>query len=178
MKTGLLSSERIVLESLGLRFKNLDELHEDTGLEKKLLVSITRNLILMALVKFQKGYYSIEESQRHNWERSATTTESIKREVSDVFVQLMNAHFKNKKAIVEREVQQKNCLKLRKVWLSPKEEKLLNVFFHDIERFLEETERLHGDSGRICERRVIIWGHSTYGELLTDELSSLGVNAS
>jgi hypothetical protein len=67
MKDSLLIIERIVIESISKKDKNIYELVNDTKLNQELLQKILPNLLMKNLIRYQRGIYSIEKTMALKW---------------------------------------------------------------------------------------------------------------
>ena len=86
----------------------------------------------------------------------------------------MNHYFAEMKAKEERlsEVD----LKVRKVWLTTSEEKILNSYIKNNESFIkniEDERKRRPIKERLCEKKVFIWGQSDYSHLARGVLEAV-----
>lgn len=173
MKNGLLIVERIVVESLSKKEKNLKELEIDTNLEHGLLLNIIPNLMMQNIVLYNKGIYSLEKEQSFLWLKSVNDKENIKEEVKELFVSLVNQYFK--KDLAENKAQTPH-LKVQKMWLTRDEEIILKSHMATLEGFFQgiKDARLKNPiKGKTCEERVVIWGFSQYSDLVEGILKAV-----
>ena len=61
MNDGLLIIERIIIESLSKKERNIEEIILDTNLEHSLLLNVLPNLLMKNMIRYTRGIYSIEK---------------------------------------------------------------------------------------------------------------------
>lgn len=174
MLEGLLVVERMVLESLSRKPKNLQEIILDTGLDEALLKNIVPFFLMENMVRYEKGIYSLNMKESEKWMDKINQREHLKEEVKELFTSLVNQYFNEMKAKEEKlsEVD----LKVRKVWLTSSEEKILNSYIKNIESFIksiEEDRKRQPVKERLCEKKVFIWGQSDYSHLARGVLEAV-----
>ena len=172
MKDGLLVVERIVLESLSKKDKNLQELMEDTRLTHALLKNILSQFISKNMLTFNKGIYGINEATKNEWLPKINARNCVKEEIKEIFVSMVNQYFDR---ALEKEANELK-LKLKKIWLTPSEEKILNSHLYNLESFITNLEKdriLRPVKGKLCESKVILWGSSPYAALVSDILNAV-----
>ena len=95
MKNGLLVIERMVLESLSKKNRNLEELANDTGLDHGLLKNILPAFLMNNLVNYQRGIYKLNNDEmRKERIKSYNAKENIKEEVKELFTSMVNKYFR------------------------------------------------------------------------------------
>ncbi len=165
MKDGLLLVERIILESLQNGQKTVDELSSDTCLKKNLLISLMSNLFNDHIIVKKGNYYDLNYENKKDWIYRVNSKESIKGEVKELFLSMINQHFE--------ELEYKSCgLKMKKIFVSEKDEKILQAHFKNLHDFVENLEKYPVEN---CEKpthskKVIFWGQSDYGALIENSL--------
>ena len=169
MKNGLLMIERLVIESLSKKAKNLKELEIDTNLSHALLLNLIPNLLMNNLVTYSKGIYSIDKENCFAWLSEVNQTDNLKEEAREIFNSLVNQYF-------AREVQKKAELKIQKVFLTADEEKVLRSHVINLENFfkgIKEARRSKPVNEKTCEQRVVVWGLTNYSDLVTGFLHAV-----
>lgn len=86
-------------------------------------------------------------------------------EVKELFLSLINHHFE--------ELENRTCgLRMKKVYVSGRDEKILHAHFKNLHDFVENIEKypMAGKTGKTCEKKVIFWGQSDYGSLIESSL--------
>lgn len=166
MKTGLLILERIVLESVAKKEKNLEELSIDTNLEHALLLNILPNLLMRNILKYQRGTYSIDKEQSLLWLTGINKDENLKEETKELFTSLVNQYFKKD---IEIQSKKSSTLKVQKVWLTKDEEVILNGHMINLENFfigVKNMRKINPIREKTHEQKVVIWGISQYSNLV------------
>lgn len=175
MKDGLLIIERIIVESLSKKERNLQEIILDTNLEHALLLNVLPNLIMKNMVRYTRGTYSIDKENCFQWLNEVNKDDHVKEEAKELFISLVNQYFmksklNNKKATIEPQ------LKIQKVWLTREEEVLLRSHMAGLESFftgIKASRRLKPEREKTYEQRVVIWGLSQYSDLVDGVLRAV-----
>jgi hypothetical protein len=173
MKDGLLMIERIVIESLSKKEKNIQEIEIDTNLSHALLLNILPNLLMKNMVRYQRGIYSIDKDSCFQWLSIVNKKENIKEEAKEIFTSLVNQYFK-------KELNEQKALgpqlKIQKMWLTRDEEILLKSHMATLESFfssVKEARKQNPQREKTCEQRVVIWGLSQYSDLVDGALRAV-----
>jgi len=172
MLEGLLVVERMVLESLSRKGKNIYEMALDTGLDESLLKNIVPFFLMQNIVLYDKGIYSLNAIQNEKWIENINKREHLKEEVKELFTSLVNQYFSETKREEESEVE----LKVQKIWLTSSEEKIINSYLKNIENYIKniEDERTRKPvQERLCEKKVYIWGQSAYSHLVNGAIDAI-----
>lgn len=166
MKKTLLVIERIVLESLETRPRKLIELEEQTGLNENLLKAILHQLIERGMVTYKHFNYELNWANKNNWLPIVKDQHGVKAEIKELFSSLVNKSFEN---------MEKPSLKMKKVWLEPREQEEFERKLRDIDFFLESIqnkrktrpvrELTHG-------KKVIFYGACAYKDLVDDMIQA------
>ena len=173
MKDGLLIIERIIIESLSKKEKNLQEIIHDTSLDHSLLLNILPNLLMKNMIRYTRGTYSLEKESCFKWLDEINHVDNIKEEVKELFVSMVNQHFKNnlhKKSAIETQ------LKVQKVWLTRDEELILKSHMATLDGFftgVKDSRRIKPEREKTSEQRVVIWGLSQYSDLIEGVLEAV-----
>ena len=163
MRTGILMVERMVLESLTLKPKNIQELSTDTGLKIQLLANIMASLTYEGMVDFSAGRYELNRSQTQEFLKRYQNSKDQLQELKELFVSFINASSHGKSKV-----------KLQKVYLDAKEEAILNSYFINIETFIKNVN----DSKKqrplaTGQQKVFIWGEGRYQDLAQETLAAI-----
>ena len=165
MKDGLLLVERMILESLQSGPRTSEELVKDTGLKKNLLMSLLSNLFNDYIV-VQKGHlFDLNYENKKDWVHRVNSKESVKGEVKELFLSMINQHFE--------ELEYKSCgLKMKKIYVSERDEKILHAHFNNLQEFVDNLEKYPTETkdAPIHAKKVIFWGQSDYGALIENSL--------
>ena len=171
MNESVLVVERIVLESLSLGKLTKHQICSETGLNINLVSAILSNLFSMGIVNCSHGIYFIDKIKFEKISKEINSTENMKEEVKDLFVSMVNQYFSDLKI----EDTNKN-LSLKKVWLDPFEEKILNAHLFNLKEFIENVEKKRkygGNNKKLYEKKVIMWGTSSYDGLVKTALQNI-----
>lgn len=170
MYQDLLIVERIILESLLQKPRNIQELFLDTKLNHHLIQNILTGFLNQNIVKYSRGTYRLNDDERDNWLHLINHDSTVKAEVKDLFISLVNHYFR------QGAEAKKSCLRMKKIWMSAFQEKHLNQLLFEVERFIKQIE--HDNKTKIQNKRthkkkVIIWGHSQYEYLIGQQLMAI-----
>ncbi|MGZ3787963.1 MAG: hypothetical protein ACXVLQ_05535 [Bacteriovorax sp.] len=173
MKDGLLIIERIIIESLSKKERNLQEIILDTNLEHSLLLNVLPNLLMKNMVRYTRGIYSINKENCFQWLNEVNKNDNVKEEAKELFISLVNQYFaqsNEKKLTVEPQ------LKIQKVWLTRDEEMVLKSHMAALEGFfsgVKASRRVRPEKEKTCEQRVVFWGLSQYSDLVDGVLQAV-----
>lgn len=173
MKDGLLILERIVVESISKKEKNIQELSIDTNLEHAVLLNILPNLLMKNILRYQRGHYSIDKEASLQWRKGINKDDNVREEAKELFTSLVNQYFKKE---IEASVKKASLLKIQKVWLTKDEETLLNVHLINLENFflvIKNSRKMHPVREKTCEQKVVIWGAAQYSTLMHGALGAV-----
>lgn len=174
MKDGLLIIERIIVESLSKKERNMQEIILDTNLEQSLLLNILPNLLMKNMIRYQRGLYSINKENCFQWLNEVNKTDNVKEEAKELFISLVNQYFK-KDLLVKKDAV-KPQLKIQKVWLTQDEEVILRSHMAGLESFfssVKDSRKVKPQREKTCEQRVVIWGFSQYSDLVEGVLKAV-----
>jgi hypothetical protein len=173
MKDGLLIIERIIIESLSKKERNLQELIIDTNLEQSLLLNVLPNLIMKNIIRYSRGTYSIDKENCFQWLSEVNRDDNVKEEAKELFISLVNQYFtkgEEKKTSIEPQ------LKIQKMWLTREEEVILRSHMAGLESFftgVKASRRMKPEREKTHEQRVVIWGLSQYSDLVDGVLQAV-----
>lgn len=173
MSEGLLMVERIVIESLSKKEKNIQEIELDTNLSHGLLLNIMPNLLMRNMIRYKSGIYSLDKEHAFLWLSEINKTENIKEEASEIFTSLVNQYFKNDEELKKPKVSQ---FKIQKMWLTKEEEMILKSHMSTLEGFftgVKEARKYHPQREKTCEQRVVVWGITDYSDLIDGVLKAV-----
>lgn len=173
MKDGLLIIERIIVESLSKKERNLQEIIMDTNLDHTLLLSVLPNLIMKNMVRYTKGIYSLEKENCFQWLNEINHADNVKEEAKELFISLVNQYFTKSN---ERKSSTEPQLKIQKVWLTRDEEVILRSHMAGLESFFTQVKasrKVRPQREKTCEQRVVIWGLSQYSDLVEGVLQAV-----
>jgi anion-transporting ArsA/GET3 family ATPase len=173
MSNALLLIERIVIESLSKKEKNIQEIEIDTNLSHGILLNILPNLLMRNMIRYKAGTYSIDKDHCFSWLSEVNKKENVKEEAKELFTSLVNQYFKKDQIEAKQSGPQ---LKIQKMWLTREEEMILKSHMATLEGFFQgvKVARLHHPQReKTCEQRVVIWGISHYSDLVEGVLKAV-----
>jgi hypothetical protein len=172
MRNGLLLIERMIVESLLKKDRNVYELAIDTGLNETLLLNVIPNLLMKNILHYGRGIYKINRTDSELWLSELGKSESIKEEVRELFASLLNQFFTEDL----KKMNGSTSLKVQKVWLNDKEQVILNSHLKNLDLFFTGVKDNRKGSlvpSKTHEEKVVIWGISSYAELLEGSLKAI-----
>ena len=173
MKDGLLIIERIIVESLSKKERNLQEIIMDTNLEHSLLLNVLPNLLMKNMIRYTRGVYSIDKEHCFQWLNEINKDDNVKEEAKELFTSLVNQYFKKD---LDKAKTLEPQLKIQKVWLTRDEEMILRSHMAGLESFftgVKASRRVKPEREKTCEQRVVIWGLSQYSDLVDGVLQAV-----
>lgn len=173
MKDGLLLIERIVIESLSKKEKNIQEIEVDTNLSHGILLNILPNLLMRNMIRYKAGIYSLDKENCFSWLSEVNKRENVKEEAKELFISLVNQYFKKDLPSASSSGAQ---LKIQKMWLTREEEMILKSHMATLEGFFQgvkESRLYRPQKEKTCEQRVVIWGLSHYSDLVEGVLKAV-----
>jgi hypothetical protein len=173
MKDGLLMIERIVIESISKKEKNIQEIEIDTNLNHGLLLNILPSLLMRNMIRYKNGMYSLDKEHCFQWLSQVNKKENVKEEAKEIFTSLVNQYFEKDSTIAPQIGPQ---LKIQKMWLTRDEELILKSHMATLEGFfngVKEARKYHPQREKTCEQRVVIWGLSQYSDLVEGVLKAV-----
>ncbi len=173
MSDGLLMIERIVIESLSKKEKNIQEIEIDTRLSHGLLLNIMPNLLMRNMIRYKNGIYALDKEHTFEWLKVINKTEHIKEEAREIFTSLVNQYFKTE---TQKEGPQSSQFKIQKMWLTKEEEMILNSHLSTLEGFFQgvkEARKYQPQREKTCEQRVVVWGMTDYSNLIDGVLKAI-----
>jgi len=172
MNTGLLILERMIIESLSKKEKNIMELIHDTNLDQRILLNLLPSMILKKYLNYNRGQYSLNKENALLWKDTINSKENVKEEVKELFSTLVNQYFKEE--IPEQGGHQQ--LKVQKVNLTKDELTTLKSHLLSIENFISDVRRrrLSKPTGeKTFEQKVLIMGYAPYDDLTRELLANV-----
>ncbi len=164
-KSRFLLIERFVLEALGKNEKNIMQIHLDTGIELGMLQNILYALVDWKVLKRDtKGIYKVRP--KDFWEVDESEF-SLKEELSELIFCFLDSYIS----------EQRGNIKLQKVFMTEKEEKLFRSYMISMDTFVEDLRRKQAfrveDSKKYKDTHVVFWGMGRYRDIVDSYLSSI-----
>lgn len=173
MKNGLLIIERIIIESLSKKDRNIQEIVLDTNIDHSLLLNILPNLLMKNMISYKHGSYFINKEKCFEWLSKVNKGENVKEEVKELFISLVNQYFEKDKEKNQAVAPQ---LKVQKMWLTRDEEIILRSHMAGLDGFfkgVKASRRVKPVHEKTSEQRVVIWGLSQYSDLINGAIASV-----
>jgi len=156
----LLMLERIVVESIAKGKSKIEDIQKDTGIEHSFLLSICAKLLKRGLINYKLGNYTVSSDQL-SWQR-VNNPQIIKNEIKEVSDNIIDVFFENRI---------KNKLKLQKVYISEKDEKILNSLLNSVETFVQDLRNSpKNKETKTKNQKVLMWGYGEYNDLIRNTL--------
>jgi hypothetical protein len=156
MKFYITPLERLILESLSRKEKDLSSLEDDTKLDQLILSNILQSLAAKNLVILERRKYYLNQALSNLMIKELKDNQSVMAEVNQVIKVCMNNMLNHNEGL----------FKYKKVYMDKSEEKLFNALLIQMETFIDGLSR---NKGKTHEQKVIFWGSDTY-ENITHQL--------
>jgi predicted transcriptional regulator len=154
----LLLLERAVLESVAGGNNSLVEVAIDCQLDESITRTILSRLIKRGLICFDGTYKILKNDIAYV---NINRTEARQAEVNELVETLVNSYFD----------QSGTLLKVQKVALNAKEEKIFNSLLNSLEIFIRDIQK-EKRKVKTSDQKVVLWGATNYGELISSTLVS------
>lgn len=157
--SGALLVERMIIESLAKKEKNLWALSEDTGIEENLLKILLQEMLQKAWIKFGQGEYFLSPSKDLGWISEINSQRNLEGEVKELLESMVSLHFKDPQSL----------FKVQKLELTEDEEKLLNSHLKNLEQFFQNIRHSRMKKplkGQTKKQKVVVWGAGFYQDLI------------
>lgn len=148
--------ERIIIESIYDKDKNIQTLSEDIGLMEDSLFFPLQQLILKNFLVFHKGFYSI------NTERIVDIKVHLENKTSKKF-EIKTILESAKKNYLENDIN--HSLQIKKVCLSNDDQSIVNSLLKQLDQFLT-TRGKEAKQKPICKKEIFFWGRQTYQDVI------------
>lgn len=170
MKAGLLIVERIVIEALAKKDQNLEQLKLETGLGQNLLQNVLSLLLMKNIIHYQNNNYSLSKEIPAESVEQIFSKEGFQVEAKELFSSLVNQYF-------DEEEKQKRVagLRVQKIAMSESEFRLFCGHLNALESFMQsikENRLKRPQLERVCDQKVVFWGHSNYRDLVGKVIES------
>ena len=152
----LLLEERIVLEAIDLEGRSLQEIIESTGLDGVIISNIMPDLLMKNIVKYKNELYFLDRETSPDWIKEINKSESTKIEIKELLASSVEIMGRG------------SSLKLKKVYLSDFEEKLLKIEMNRVDKFIEDLRNNPKAKAQVKDMKVIFWGHGEYGRIISN----------
>lgn len=148
--------ERLVLESLQNKPKTALEIHICTSLETKIIQGVLESLISKNIVTIGELKYLINKNISDEIRKELNNPMDIKIELAEILNSTFNLR------------EESSVLKLKKVHMNEKEEKLFHGLLYNMESFLTGLEKKQEN---LSKQKVFFWGGGNYGKIINNYLN-------
>lgn len=167
MKTGIILTERYLIESLGNGDKYIHEIKKDTGLELKIINNIIKSLEKKEIVRSLNGKYKLNMDEKEKWLPAISSSRNVRNELSDTFRNIIDGHFYGGEGI---------SLKFKKLWLSPYEKSIVDNHYQGINNLLTEVDKegsARSEKNDLKQKHLYFWGETLYSSLIKQNISNI-----
>lgn len=164
---GLLAVERMIVESLEKKQRSLCQIHEDTGLSQPILVNLLSRLVERGILFYQKGEYRLATESQEKWLSQVNHRDNIKEEVNEIFGSVIDKTFEDQG--------DGPSLRMQKIWLTERENKILQAQLKNIELFIQgiRQQRRRSPQKEVTkEKTVVFWGQANYQKVVSEALGA------
>ncbi len=156
--------ERMLIESLGKNAKNSCQISEDTGLDALVVTNILSDFLDKKYISFSNGLFSLTPLFLEKNLEKHREIKSKKFELKSLFSSVLNNVFSGRQAKAQTH------LKLKKVWLTEEEERILQTQLRGLDLFFESVTQKRKTSQnkkdqRLADKKVVFWGSCQYSDL-------------
>lgn len=170
---GLLVVERMVIESIGKRKKELKDIVEDTGLGQNFVKGLLSQLVEKNILCQSRGVYFLSESFDQEWLPVLNKKENIKEEFCEMFQSIIEQRFAEERELSSKNDTQTSEVRLQKILLTSCEDRMLQAQLKSIDMFIagikqqRKRKPLHGP---LKSQKVVFWGHTDYQNMVRGSL--------
>jgi hypothetical protein len=154
MSRGLLRYERAVLESLGYGPKTIDQLKDDIGINRDILLNILSYFIMESVVGYKREVYSLSKEACSRWIEQHDSKQGKVQEVIELIESSMINHLQSQQ-------HEGHHFLFRKVWMEEDDrivhDRLVQSYYQFIS-YLEQKQKekkLHKNN-RLVSQEVIL----------------------
>lgn len=149
--------DRLILESLNKKPKTSLELQGCTSLELKIIETSLKNLSITGFITHIDGRYTLNNNLNPEQLDSLKNHLNMTNEINEI----INASLSKSSEL--------NNFKLKKVYLTETEEKILNGMLYNLESFFNN---LTVSNQPTHKQKIIYWGNTSYENLIYNYLNS------
>lgn len=172
MNCGFMIYERLILEEIAGGRKNIEDIAQDLGMERKILAHAIEKFKRQGIIYEEKGLLEIDLS---NFKALVQNSKGNTRyEIVELLEGLANENLKSPYRGID--LKDDKSLKMKKVFLDSAQAKILHNLFQSIEKFLGDIETQNISSKRqspVKEKQLICWGHCNYLNAAKQVLTSV-----
>lgn len=158
MEFNLTILERMVLETLQIKSKDLSQIEHKTSIERNLLIKVLNSLVSKNLVIIFNNEYEINKNLSQAILDELNDKYSLMSEIHEIIDSCLRKALSN---------EQKNSFKMKKVNMTQREEKIYDGLIYNLESFLGSLTK----NENIAEQRIIFWGEGNYAEIKNNILT-------
>lgn len=153
----LTSIERIVVESVSRGKNDLPKISLDTGLNLKVSHNVLQTLVIRSIISFGKDGYTLNPHCPVEVIRFLNSNEAIKVEALELIEAML--------------LKEHTPTKLKKVFLSDKDKKVLSALLKNVDDFIGSLPKAPKDAST-KNFEVVYWGHDTYENTISEIIRS------
>lgn len=150
--------ERMILESVNKSAKDLEQIHEDTGLDKSICTNVLFSLLAKNLIIIDFNVYRLNKN----------LSEAILSELTDQRNRCVEINALVRECVKLSLLEGSDTFKFKKVYMSEKDKKLLKAMLYNIETFLDG---LKSQKGKTKEETFVFWGGENYANAINAYIS-------
>jgi DNA-binding MarR family transcriptional regulator len=152
--------ERMVLESLQQSSKNVTKLNECTKLERGYLNNILPSLISKGLISQDREHkYEINKNINNDIKKELHDKKNVTTELNEIVGTCIRDRIHNNN---------ESAFKLKKVFLTAREQKIFKGLIYNIETFLSSADN---KSHNTADQTLFFWGENNYGKVTNNILN-------
>ncbi len=149
--------ERMILESLSKKSKDLLELTDCTGLQDRIVQNILSVLAAKNLIATHHNKYCISEYLNSDMVKELNDPENKKIEIQYVLKSTLD-------------MKQKEAFNYKKVSMNDREKKIFNGHIYNLEAFIDSLDKNKKDE-QLKNQNIIFWGEVNYGKVINHMLN-------
>lgn len=151
----------MILESLAENPKTMKELRGSTRLDQSITDLIVQQFLIQNVVIIQHdNQLSLNSNINQEIKDLLYNKENIKIEIGEI----LDSSIHNK-----IDLDSQDSLKLKKVYMSEKEERIYKGLLYNLESFINS---LTNTKGEISNKKIIFWGENTYENVVNYSLNA------
>lgn len=152
--------ERMLLECLSAGDKSLLKIKRECQLEHSTALNILQSLLSKNLIVIKNKKYSLNSLIDAHMQKELYSNSDLLVEVSEIVNSCVRDTVSKSK---------ENPFKMRKVYMTAREEKIFHGLLYNLETFLDSLEI--NTKANIADQTIIFWGEQNYGKIINDTLT-------
>ncbi len=148
--------ERMIIESLNLSKKNLNQIARDLEIKKDSLFFVLQRLVVSDLIIYHDTFYSINENKKSDLILKLKDNNSKKFEVKSILESAKHQYIEH---------QNNTTLQFKKVYLNAQDQAFIQSLFSQMHKLLSQRENYHS-SRPLAQKKIFYWGTQCYNDVL------------